>query len=458
MNYRQNVSYILLFMLFLLAQVISWKFYAGETVIVFMFLILSALSRNFTFSTTNLFIPQNIVFGVFFIRLYIIPLTGIFWGYNHEIPLPPFSKSQLFISYLIIVLSYFAFLIGWESQYSIKTVFKTKVHTLSKGDLKKLVFFFLLLGAVPLFLYYHSIKEYLLQVFIFNKDKSESIDKWGSLVLIYSKYFFPFSIFCLSSLIDFTARSKIKTNLILIGLLILVMLFSLSSNRQSMVYPILGLMAGFSGKILRFRFTPLIITAGLGLYLLFMFKEMRSISVNTPEIETIGMKGAATTIQIYGGGPQIVAPSLGMEIKKNTIFPSFFSSVPVFGKPLRERSGVTVYNVALYGFSGVAEDQVFPTAAETYANGGIILVIIFFVLAGFAFAAFNRFFQSVSDSDILYRAALFYLALLMNASFLLSFQVMGQFLFYNSVPAVWIIMVYYIREKQQEGKLKFLTR
>ncbi len=457
MYYRQNFGFLVLFILFLLAQVISWKFYAGETVIVLMFLLLSGLSRNFFFSTANIFIPQNIVFGVFFIRLYIIPLTGIFWGYNHEIPLPPFSQSHLFLSYLIIVLSYFAFLIGWESHYSIKTAFKAKVHTLSKGDLKKLVFFFLLLGVVPLFLYYHSIREYLLQVFVFTKDKSESLDKWGNLVLIYSKYFFPFSIFCLSSLIDFRFKSKIIMNLIMIGLLILVLLFSLSSNRQSMVYPILGLMAGFSGKILRFRVTPLIITAGLGLYLLFMFKEMRSISVAAPEMESIGMKGAATTIQIYGGGPQIVAPALGMELKKNTIFASFFSSVPVFGKPLREKSGVTVYNVALYGFSGVAEDQVFPTAAETYANGGIILVIVFFVLAGFAFAALNRLFISVHDSDILYRAVLFYLALLMNASFLLSFQVMGQFLFYNSVPALMIIMVYYIREKQHEGKFKFLT-
>jgi hypothetical protein len=450
MNYRKNIGYLILFILFLLAQVFSGKFYPGETVIVLMYLLLSALSKNFFFSTSNVFIPQNVVFGVFFIRLYIIPITGIFWGYNHEIPLPPFSQSQLFVSYLIIVLSYFAFLIGWESQYSFKTGFKSKIHTLSAPDLRKLMFFFLLFGAIPLILYYHSIREYLLQVFVFNKDKSESMDKWGNLVLIYSKYFFPFSIFCLSSLIEFRRKNNILTNLILIGLLILVLLFSLSSNRQSMVYPILGLMAGFSGKIIRFRFAPLIITAGLGLYLLFMFKEMRSISVATPEIETIGMQGTATTIQIYGGGPQIVAPALGMELKHNTIFPSFFSSVPVFGKPLRDRSGVTVYNVALYGFSGVAEDQVFPVAAESYANGGILLVIVFFILAGFAYAALNRLFLSVSDSDILYRATLFYLALLLNATFLLSFQVMGQFLFYNSIPALMIIAVYHLREKKKE--------
>jgi hypothetical protein len=456
MNYRQNVVYIILSILFLLAQVISWKFYAGETVIVLMFLLLSALSRNFTFSTTNIFIPQNIVFGVFFIRLYIIPLTGILWGYNHEIPLPPFSQSQLFLSYLIIVLSYFAFLIGWESQYSFNAGFKAKIHSLDRPDLKKLMFFFLLFGIIPLFVYFHSIREYLLQVFVFNKDKSESMDKWGNLVLIYSKYFFPFSVYCFSSLIDFKKKNKIITNLILIGLLILILLFSLSSNRQSMVYPILGLLAGFSGKILRFRFTPLILTAGLSLYLLFMFKEMRSISVASPEIETIGMKGVATTIQIYGGGPQIVAPALNMDLKQNTIYPSFFSSVPVFGKPLRERSGVSVYNVALYGFSGVAEDQVFPTAAESFANGGILLVIVFFIFAGFAFAALNRLFLSVSDSDVLYRGALFYLALLLNASFLLSFQVMGQFLFYNSIPAFMIITIYYLRKKHKEGKSRLL--
>ncbi len=450
MKYRRPLGYLILFFIFLLAQVISGKFHTGETVIVLLFLSLSALSKNFTFSTSNVFIPQNVVFAVFFIRLYIIPLTGIFWGYNHEIPLPPFSQSQLFLSYLIIILSYFSFLVGWESQYTLQGEFKTKIRTLSRPDLKKLMVFFLLFGSIPLFINFHSIREYLLQVFVFSQDKSESMDKWGNLLLIYSKYFFPFSIYCLASIIEFEKKDKIIINLVLSVLVILVLLFSLSSNRQSMVYPIIGLLAGFSGKILRFRITPLIITAGLGIYMLFMFKEMRSINITSPEIETIGMKGTATTIQIYGGGPQIVAPAIDMKLKHNTIFSSFFSSVPVFGKPLRERSGVAVYNIALYAFSGVAEDQVFPTAAECFANGGLLLVIVFFILAGFAYAALNRLFLSNSASDVLYRGVLFYLALLLNSSFLLSFQVMGQFLFYNSVPALMIIIAYSIRSKHNQ--------
>jgi len=148
-------------------------------------------------------------------------------------------------------------------------------------------------------------------------------------------------------------------------------------------------------------------------------------------------------IQVYFVSPHIMTPMF--QIRKEfekvpfTLHASFFESVPVLGTKLRDQSGSYFYNKA-YG-RGTTRDQVFPTYGEIYLNLGFPGLFMIFLLTGFFYRKIDMFFHLKTADDPLFRAIIFYFALVFNATIFLSYSVFGQFIFYNSI-LIFIIMIF----------------
>lgn len=329
---------------------------------------------------------------------------------------------------------------------------KFHLYSLSDSKIKWVVLFFVSIGLLTIVNIISDFQSYILNIYLKN-DEVEIIG--GNKILIFieslSKYFLPFAVFGVLSLLNIKSKSKITKYFLLLASVVFVLLFSLNSNRQSMVYPVLALIVGFS-KYIKYRTLPVIIVGIVSLYLLFSFGNLRDLNYSQSHDSLKTTKQIIDDIQIYAGGAQIIAPVFKYDGFKFTLFNSFISSFPILGEPFREESGTIFYNYLFYGYSGVA-DQVFLTQAECYLNGGYFLVLVFFIIVGYYYSKLNDLFFNTLTSQFLFVVTFYYLILLFNSTILLSFSVMGQFLFYNSFPAL-ILLFLYRKNRMYSHRLK----
>jgi len=108
-------------------QIRSQEIHVTETIIIILYLIITLFADNFKLRFDNLFLPQNFIFIIFFIRLYLLPSFGFFFEYGIFSEGKNTEPEFIFGGYLISLLMYFAFVVGWEFYY-----YK------SKGDEKKI--------------------------------------------------------------------------------------------------------------------------------------------------------------------------------------------------------------------------------------------------------------------------------------------------------------------------------
>jgi len=433
--------FLFYFLFFIFLQVIKGSLYLEESIIVVVYLSINFFTRNFKLRFDNLFLPQNIAFIVFFIRLYFLPCLGLFFEYKIFTDTRNTESELIFNSYLITLLMYLAFVVGWELRY---LKIKNNEKQLNYIDDKKIInlsWLFLIFGLISIILYYGDFTSYITKIFIASLDDDLKVEtSFLGYFASLATYFLPFAIFGFISLIDLENKPIITRKIILTISIVLVLLSSLSKNRQAMVYPLLALFAGFSQHI---KFKP-IRTLSIGilfLYVLFVFGNIRGKEDLNVNSSLKNSKDVVNDIQVYAGGSQMIAPIFKLGEKKFTIFNSFISSCPILGTPFRDNSGVKLYNYLFYGYVG-PNDQIFLTQAECYTNGGYILIMFFFLIVGYYYAYLNKLFIDNLDSQFLYRVCLFYLILLYNATILLSIQVMGQFLFYNAIPALILLFFY----------------
>lgn len=444
---KKIIYLLLLLVVFVTLQVYSNNFYGEETIVVLLYLIITGFSISFKPDITNIFVPQNIAFIVFFARLYLIPCLAMFFGYNTLIGTSDYEISWIFKGYMISLVMYLAFIVGWDIKYvkmkdSIANDEIISESELNRKSIRIVSITFLVFGLISLILFFQDLDSYLLNIFsshsqdIIEKEDSKLISLFANL----AKFFLPISIFGFISLIDLENKSKLNQYILLIVFLIITIVFTLNTNRQSMVYPILALFAGFARHV-KFKALPVIFVGIFALSYLFAFQNIRSSESFDFTDSMEETEDLISDIQVYAGGAHMIAPIFKSNDIKHTIFYSFFESVPILGKPLREKSGVEYYNKLFYDGADW-RDQVFLTPAECYVNGRYPLVILFFLLIGYFYSYLNMKFIHTENSQFLYHATLFYFILLFNSSILLSFQVMGQFLFYNSLPALIILYMY----------------
>lgn len=439
------IQFIFLILLFVLLQVYADNFIITEFFTVFCFLIIF-LFFNIKFDFEHLFSPVNLALFIFFIRLYIVPCTAIFYGYSHWWQ-KSFDIDLVFEGHLVTLGAFLFFSIGWTvSKYNSRFSKKEISEFLSKRQLKIIMITFFIFGVLALYLYFGDLQTYLNNIFVITSYEREDANKGNELVGIFasfSRYFLPFVIFCYYSLVDIKSKTTFSKILIYFSTAVLMLLFTLNTNRQSMVYPLFAMIVAVVGDK-RVKILPTVGAFLVSFYFLFLFQDIRSNKDYSfeSESENSSLK-MVQNVQIYIGASNMVTPIF--KDKSNeynfTIINSFLQSLPVIGKPFRENSGVEYYNRLFYGGAS-ANDQVYITHAEAYKSGGVILLAVIFFTIGYCYQLFNKKYHLTLNSQFLHRATFYYLFLLFNSLILLSFQVAGQYLFYNAISGLIILFIY----------------
>ena len=184
------------------------------------------------------------------------------------------------------------------------------------------------------------------------------------------------------------------------GVVILVITLAgatFSFNRAAVLTPIIALIAMYSRTIRRIS-APFLIGMGcVALSAALAAGTFRSSNVDAgdaladPAIRDALARAVdpVEQLQIYGGAPQF----LGFLLEANdfsdtnywgrTLLASALLPVPILGKPLRDQSGVVLFNRLIYG-DGSVVDQVIPFQGELFLNFHIPGVVVAFVLLGMA--------------------------------------------------------------------------
>lgn len=398
----------------------------------------------------NIVSPGNLMLFVFFMRLVISPLTIIFFGYQKWVlPFNP-SSFEIYKSYFIVFLAFYSVIIGWDlvSKKPIEIIpdEKKKMFFRNNSIIAILLMVFMIL---IIFLVYGSFINYInsfyLEDYLFSFSNKNKLLLYLSIIIRYGVPFFGiiFGIFILERI-----NGDVYIKATIAGLFLLLIVFlAFGPSRSNIVFPVLAFLAAVIPRYLKIKFLDFVLGCCAFIIIAFIFQNIRKRSNKEMLNQLNKTEKFVEFIQVYFNAPHIMTPALRIKDEMNevpfTLPASFLETIPVLGAPFRDRSGSYVYNVA-YG-RAEGRDQVFPTSGEVYLNLGYSGVIIIFVLIGFFYRKIDMIFHCRTISDPVYRAIIFYLALLYNASIFLSFSVLGQFAFYNSLL---IITIMFLRDKQ----------
>lgn len=111
---KKLLSFFSLIFIFVFVQIFADNFRFEQTFIIILYLSITLLSKNFMIRYDTIFAPQNIAFIIFFIRLYILPLLSLFYDYKNAVDINSIDFEVIFNSYVITLVMYFSFVIGWE--------------------------------------------------------------------------------------------------------------------------------------------------------------------------------------------------------------------------------------------------------------------------------------------------------------------------------------------------------
>ncbi len=209
-----------------------------------------------------------------------------------------------------------------------------------------------------------------------------------------------------------TGRRLAVTAATAIGLVLVYATFNY--NRGAFVAPLLALVAAYSFRVRRIPWTMIVIAGTVGLMAILFWGVYRTNEVGgLQEILSRPETRAAvadeldpvSTLQIYGGAPQLTAFVLDTQdqipprmLGGQSLISSMLSPVPIIGDAFRDTSGVTLFNGLIYGPFPEFYDQVMPFQSELYVNFGIFAVVIVFLGLGVVFARLERAFHRAPGS------------------------------------------------------------
>jgi hypothetical protein len=420
--------------------------YLNEIFSMLVFFTAYYLTPSIRVDKINLVSPKNLMLLIFFVRLVICPITIFFTGF-HKWVLPFFpNNEELYKAYLITVLAFISFVIGWdllkksntETSNIADAKFKFRNNAVIAAALFAMLFFLI-------FFFYGSIAAYLRSFYL--EDYLQYQENSGKL-LIYFSIMAKYGISFLGIIVGFYAIDRIKGGVWIKGLvaffsIILIIILSMGPSRNNMVFPVLAFLAASIPKYFRIRYRDFIFGCIAFILFAFVFQNYRK-HVNEQIISQLNKADKFIEfVQVYFDAPHIMTPIFrlkeGPENKVFTLHSSLLETIPVLGTPFRDKSGSYIFNLAYDRIEG--RDQVFPTSAEVYFNLGWIGVIVVFLLTGFLYRKINDFFLNYTLNDPVFRATVFYLTLVFNATIFYSYSVLGQLIFYNSIIVI-LIMVF----------------
>jgi hypothetical protein len=234
-------------------------------------------------------------------------------------------------------------------------------------------------------------------------------------------------------------------------------------NRASVVYPAVAILAAFSLRARRLPIRTLLILAFVAGFLVSLFGTYRSSGFAVGDIlrdesvrDSLFQKTDwNTTLQVYGGAPQLNAYLLdgtgwgGTLYWGRTLVGSALFPVPILGKPFRESSGVVLFNRLVYVNESV--DQIIPFTGELFLNFHVLGVIGGFGLLGWGIVVLQEKFRRSScalDAYICFFAALWLSSLIFS-----SVAAVGQIFIYMFWPIYGYLLFKWAAQRKKRLSL-----
>jgi hypothetical protein len=393
--------------------------------------------------------PKNIFLLSYALKLVVVPVTLLVFGFVDN----PIYNSNAEIGYgvYVNVVSYLSLSLGFiffSRYFNLFKLRQTIVQLDKKILLSRTYIIGLFLLVVLFSLFYRFYNTSLADLIIKNQDELKvSENPLPSFISNIGRFAFPFLVILL------LGDQRLLSKNVLLRLFAWVSLFAsgiiatIGSNRASLLYMAVSIVALFSIKVKRIPFYLIIIAILIAGPYIVNFNQARvssDIDTFNETLKEVDQESILATLQVYFQAPQTVINLNERNESKDhfTLFNSFFESFPYLGKDLRNKSGSYYYNMYIY-HSDISRDQVYPFAAEIEKNLGPVGIILTFFLFGNLFGFLNSLYLSSikSNSPSLIIFSIIYASIYLNAVNLLSVSVLGQFLFYNSFPIVVIFIL-----------------
>jgi hypothetical protein len=394
-------------------------------------------------SDAVLLTPKNLMLFVFFNKLVMIPVELLLVG--NAIPFFDPRHSPLYEEVSIMLASFSCFVIGWwwrQNKYPPLTI---NLAVKPRPAIWRWSYF--VIGIVSLLLIYRSPVAYLSQAILTKSNATEDGSTFRLFANLGSRFlWFSVILFWISHRSAVNGRSSGVIRNILFVFLCLIS--SLSTNRGNIIYPLLALFSVMIDRLVVRRKLLIVISSIPIIALLFFFDKLRiQKSLNIADIPRLisefysGIDYLLLGHQIYFGSIYQLTPLIGMNVLEtgNTLFSSLMFPVPLLGKAFRQTSGVILYNSAIFSESN-RTDQVIPVAAELYYNFGLPGVMLFHFFIGAGYQWVDSKFKQACVSDRTKAFAWFFIALLFNSLIFLSLSVFVQFILYNALPALLLLL------------------
>ena len=191
---------------------------------------------------------------------------------------------------------------------------------------------------------------------------------------------------------------------------LLIVYASFGYNRGAFTAPLIALAAAYSLRVRRIPWKAMLVGGLVGLVVLVFWggyrtSEYGSLGDILTDADTRAVVFAdldlESTLQIYGGAPQLTAFVLDgastippEQLGGRSLLGSAFAPIPILGEAFRSSSGVEIFNRMIYGPYPEFYDQVMPFQAELYVNFGVTGIIAAYALLGLILARLERSFQT----------------------------------------------------------------
>ncbi len=387
--------------------------------------------------------PKNMMLFIWLNKLVIIPVELM--TVDNKVAIFDIKNQVPITETIITICAFMAFVLGWAWHRSVS---KFEIKT---SRIKNLTIYisiiYILIGLISVITIYGSIRQYFTGAWLTYITK-QAIEKATGNTIGYlanvGQRFLPFGI--MLAWIWWQQRFK-KSWVVNLVFLLICFSSTLSSNRSNMIYPILT----FASVLLMNWQTTNKIWLLMGifglLFLTFFFGFVRvQPQISSEQVSLLFDSYMSDNDyvwyahQIYFGTPYQITPLLHTPPSNHSILlASILDPVPVVGKYFREQSGSFLYNLTIYD-STISQDKTIPVAGELFFEGGYGLVGIVHLLIGWTYARLDWIFKQNLSQNLAVALSIFYLALLFNATLLLSVSVLVQFLIYNAAPALFILL------------------
>jgi len=237
-----------------------------------------------------------------------------------------------------------------------------------------------------------------------------------------------------------------------------------SYNRASFTVPLIAMTAVSLAKRERFSLAVMILgvilvlvaAPALGAYRSSNFSGQQVFEDPSARDVVLKKPYVMESVQAYGAAPQF----MGFLLENNgwTAAPcwgavtvsSILSPLPILGKPFRESSGPTIYNMMIYGTPEIV-DQIVPFQGELFLDFNIVGVIIGYCFLGWIAHKLQRAFErsrSSLDFFIWQYAAIWMFFLIFG-----SISVVSQVYFYFG----WPIYLYFLYRRLRSRSARELA-